>query len=101
MNQRELLPDTIDRIKLEVPSPALANACLQKVQMSISFILKSGSTLGTEKSGEMLLSDYMRTVLAESPENFMSAAVRSDVHLWHVDALVRVLKQIVNKVRSH
>lgn len=51
MNQRELLPDTIDRIKLEVPSPALANACLQKVQMSISFILKSGSTLGTEKSG--------------------------------------------------
>ena len=27
----------------------------------------------------------------------MSAAARSDVHLWHVDALVRVLKQIVNK----
>eukprot|EP00913_Durusdinium_trenchii_P033454 g31321.t1 len=97
INQRELLPDTIDRLKVEIPSPALANACLQKVQMSISFILKSGSSLGTEKSGEMLLSDYMRSVLAESPETFMSAAARSDVHLWHVDALVKVLKQIVNK----
>lgn len=31
------------------------------------------------------------------PETFMSAAARSDVHLWHVDALVKVLKQIVNK----
>jgi hypothetical protein len=30
INQRELLPDTIDRLKLEIPSPALANACLQK-----------------------------------------------------------------------
>mmetsp|Transcript_89223 Transcript_89223/g.213053 ORF Transcript_89223/g.213053 Transcript_89223/m.213053 type:complete len:145 (+) Transcript_89223:2-436(+) len=45
----------------------------------------------------MLLADYMRNVLAESPEAFMSAAARSDVHLWHVDALVKVLKQIVNK----
>ena len=97
ITQRELLPDTIDRLKVEIPSPALANACLQKVQMSISFILKSGSSLGTEKSGEMLLSDYMRRVLAESPENFMSAAARSEVHLWHVDSLVKVLKQIVNK----
>ena len=51
VNQRELLPDTIDRIKLEVPSPALANACLQKVQMSISFILKSGQHFGHREVG--------------------------------------------------
>ena len=31
ITQRELLPDTIDRLKVEIPSPALANACLQKV----------------------------------------------------------------------
>lgn len=97
INQRELLPDTIDRLKLEIPSPALANACLQKVQMSIAFILKSGSSLGTEKSGEMLLSDYMQSVLAETPESFMPTTAQKDVHLWHVDSFVKVLKQIVNK----
>ncbi|CAE7766305.1 unnamed protein product [Symbiodinium sp. CCMP2592] len=99
IKQRDLLPDNIDRLKSEIPSPAIANTCLQKVEMAIAFILKSGSSLGTEKSGEMLLADYMRSVLAESPESFMGSGACADVRLWHVDSYVRILKQVVNKER--
>ena len=38
INQRELLPDTIDRLKLEIPSPALANACLQKAKLGLGWV---------------------------------------------------------------
>merc|ERR1712087_1054169 len=65
--------------------------------MSTSFVLKSGGALSTENAGEMLLSDYLRTVLSESEESLPSKTARSEVHLWHVDAFGKLLKQIINK----
>lgn len=97
IKQKELTQDVVDRIKVELFSPALANLCLQKVQMSISFILKSGGGLSIEHAGEMLLSEYLRSVLSESSESLPSMASRSEVHLWHVDAFARVLRAIINK----
>jgi len=97
INQKDLLPDTIERLKVEIASPAIANICLQKVQMSVSFILKSGSSLGTDHAGEMRLSEYMSSVLSEGPESLPSACARSEIHLWHVDSFVKVLRSLVNK----
>eukprot|EP00930_Biecheleria_cincta_P035478 TRINITY_DN24399_c0_g1_i1.p1 TRINITY_DN24399_c0_g1~~TRINITY_DN24399_c0_g1_i1.p1 ORF type:complete len:4764 (+),score=1067.82 TRINITY_DN24399_c0_g1_i1:48-14339(+) len=95
--QRDLMPDTIERIKMELSSPAMASFCLQKVQMSISFILKSGSSLGTHHAGEMLLADYMRNVLCETNDSLPSSCARSEVRLTHVDCFVKVLRSLVNK----
>lgn len=97
IKQKDILPDVIERLKKELGSPTVANGCLQKVQMSVSFILKSGGGLSDERAGEMLLSEYMRTVLSESPDSLPSATARSEIQLWHVDALSKVLKQIINK----
>jgi len=97
INQKDLMPDTIERLKAEMNSPSLGNLCLQKVQMSVSFILKSGGGLSTEQAGEMLLSNYLQTILAESPDSLPSATARAQVHLWHIDSFVKVLRQIINK----
>eukprot|EP00416_Gambierdiscus_australes_P022298 CAMPEP_0171071764 /NCGR_PEP_ID=MMETSP0766_2-20121228/10492_1 /TAXON_ID=439317 /ORGANISM="Gambierdiscus australes, Strain CAWD 149" /LENGTH=896 /DNA_ID=CAMNT_0011528315 /DNA_START=23 /DNA_END=2713 /DNA_ORIENTATION=- len=97
IKQRDLLPDIIERLRLELASPSVAHLCLQKVQMSTSFILKSGGGLSVEHAGEMLLSEYLRSVLSESPDCLPSATARSQVHLWHVDAFSKLLKQIMNK----
>jgi len=95
--QRELMPDTIERIKAELTSVSVANLCLQKVHMSISFILKSASGLSKEQAGEMLLAEYLRSVLSEGPESLPSATARQEVHLCHVDAFAKLLKQLINK----
>jgi len=96
IRQRDLSPEVVDRLKSELTSPSVANLCLQKVQMSISFILKSAGAL-KEHAGEMLLSDYFRSVLSESSEALPSATARVEVHLWHVDAFARILRQTINK----
>merc|ERR1712176_486836 len=75
----------------------MANTCLQKVQMSIAFILKSGGGLSGEHAGEMLLSDYMRSVLSESSDSLPSPTSRKEVHLCHVDGFAKLLKQLINK----
>eukprot|EP00931_Biecheleriopsis_adriatica_P017997 TRINITY_DN1271_c1_g1_i1.p1 TRINITY_DN1271_c1_g1~~TRINITY_DN1271_c1_g1_i1.p1 ORF type:complete len:4782 (+),score=1057.93 TRINITY_DN1271_c1_g1_i1:65-14410(+) len=95
--QKDLLPDTIERLKNELQSPAVANMCLQKVQMSISFILKAGSSLSKDHAGETRLSDYMQRVLSEPMESLPSATARADVRLFHVDSFVKVLKSVINK----
>jgi len=97
IKQKDLMPDTMERLRGELASPSVANMCLQKVQMSISFILKSGGGLSTEHAGEMLLSEYLHSVLSESPDSLPSATARSQVHLWHVDSFTKLLKQIINK----
>jgi len=97
IKQKELMPDTIERLRVELASPSVANICLQKVQMSISFILKSGGGLSVEHAGEMLLVEYLRSVLSESADSLPSATARAQVHLWHVDAFAKLLKQIINK----
>jgi len=97
IEQKDLMPDTIDRIKMELSSPAMASLCLQKVQMSISFILKSGSSLGAQNAGDMLLNDYMRNVLCETSDSLPSAYARAEVRLAHADCFVKVLRSLVNK----
>jgi len=97
IKQKDLTPGTIERLKVEMSSVSLANICLQKVQMSVSFILKSGGGLSTDQAGEMLLSNYLQTILSESPDSIPSATARAQVHLWHIDSFVKVLRQIINK----
>uniref|UniRef100_A0A7S1FB82 RZ-type domain-containing protein n=1 Tax=Noctiluca scintillans TaxID=2966 RepID=A0A7S1FB82_NOCSC len=97
INQRELPAETVERLRLELASAAVAHACLQKVQMSISFILKSGGGLSGEHAGDMVLSEYLRTVLSESSDCLPSSAARGEVQLRHVDAFARLLKQMINK----
>merc|ERR1740121_545266 len=52
IKQKDLLPDIVERIKSEMNSPSLANSCMQKVRMAISFILKSSSFLGDGSTGD-------------------------------------------------
>jgi len=96
IKQKDLPPDVIERIKAELISPSLAHRCLQKVQMAVSFIQKSGSFSG-EHAGETKLCGYLSSVLAESPDCIPSAAARSEVYLWHLSAFDKLLKQIINK----
>jgi len=97
IKQRELSPEVLLRLKEELASPSVANLALQKVQMSISFILKSGGGLSKEHGGEMLLSDYLRNILADNFDAIPSVIVRSEVRLWHLDAFAKLLRQIINK----
>jgi len=94
--QRELPQDLKDRLSQDMTQPAVANLCLQKVQMSIAFILKSGSGM-SENAGEMLLSEYLRRVLSEAHDCLPSNTAQKEIHLWHVDAFVKLLGQLTHK----
>lgn len=97
IKQRELMPDVLERLKTELTTPTAANMALQKVQMSKSFILQSGGGLSKEHGGEMLLSEYLSNILAESHDSMPSRTARSEVHLCHIDSFVKLLRQIINK----
>jgi len=97
IRQKDLPPDVAERMRAELSSPSVANDCLQKVQMSISFILKSGGGLSGEHAGEMHLIEYLRTVLSEGEDCIPSATARAEVRLSQVDSFVKLLKQLVNK----
>eukprot|EP00928_Gymnodinium_smaydae_P026162 TRINITY_DN20620_c1_g3_i2.p1 TRINITY_DN20620_c1_g3~~TRINITY_DN20620_c1_g3_i2.p1 ORF type:complete len:2734 (+),score=683.56 TRINITY_DN20620_c1_g3_i2:907-8202(+) len=97
IKQRDLPKDVAERLQMELASATVAHGCLQKVQMSTAFILKSGGALSNEHAGEMLLSQYLRDVLSESAESLPSRTARSEVHLCHVDAFAKLLRQLINK----
>lgn len=97
IKQKELPPETVERLKAELSSTSVAHACLQKVQMSTAFILKSGGALSGEQAGEMRLAEYLRSILSESGESLPSKAAQTEVHLWHVDAFAKLLRQMINK----
>jgi len=94
--QRELPQDLKERLSQDLTQPALANLCLQKVQMSVAFILKSGSGM-SENAGEMLLSEYLRRVLSEAHDCLPSSTAQKEIHLWHVDAFAKLLGQLTHK----
>ncbi|CAK0875561.1 unnamed protein product, partial [Prorocentrum cordatum] len=95
--QRGLSHAVEERIRSELTSPAMAGLVLQKVQMTVSFLLKCGGSLRGD-AGEMLLGEYMRSVLSEDAAvGLPSAALRSEVRLCHVDALASLLKGVLNK----
>jgi hypothetical protein len=96
VRQRDLPPDVSERIRKEITSATTANTCLQKVQMSVSFILKAG-VLSMESASSMPLSEYLRTVLSEGHDSLPSATARAEVHLSHVDAFQKLLKSIMKK----
>lgn len=64
--------------------------------MSIAFILKSGAGMA-ENAGEMLLSEYLRRVLSETHDCLPSSTAQKEIHLWHVDAFVKLLGQLTHK----
>jgi len=97
MTQRPIPSEIVERIKGEINNPSLANACLQKVSMSVSFILKAGGGLSEEFSSEMLLSDYLSSVLCDrSADSLPSNTARAEVRLSQIDAFATLLKQIIN-----
>merc|ERR1719238_753820 len=98
MKQKALPFEIGKRIEGELTNQTLANACLQKVSMSVNFILKSGGGLSEEHTGEMLLSEYMKSVLCEASDTCLpSATARSEVRLWHIDAFAKLLRVAINK----
>lgn len=102
MKQKELAADVVDRIRPELTNPTVANDCLRKVSMAATFIVKAGAGLSTESSSEMLLSEYMRTVLCETQASdgtgiLPSMTARSEVRLCHIDAFIRLLKQLIER----
>eukprot|EP00438_Fugacium_kawagutii_P013542 Skav227877 [mRNA] locus=scaffold2896:258598:267919:+ [translate_table: standard] len=72
ITQKDLSLDIIEQLKRDIPSPALANACLQKARER--FTVHGGPGHGQ--------------------------ATPPGRHLWHMDSFVKVLKQIVNKERG-
>jgi len=98
MKQRELPNDVADRIKSELTNTIYANICHEKVSMCVNFILKAGGAgLSQERSGEMLLSEYLRSVLCETGFEMPSSTVRAEVRLHHIDAFMKLLRSVMNK----
>lgn len=96
IKQKDLQPDVVARLRAELNSPPLAWRCLTMVQMASSFIQKSGTFSG-EHAGETMFCEYITSVLAESADSIPSATARSEVHLWHLCAFEKVLKQIIKQ----
>jgi hypothetical protein len=99
MKQKDLPEDVTNRIRSELTNVTLAHTCLQKVSMSVNFILKAGGAgLSEDRSSDMLLHEYMRTVLCETGiDTLPSATARAEVHLVHIDAFAKLLKVIIKK----
>jgi len=100
VDQDELGADVLTRLKSELNSPALASQCLQKVQMAVTFILRTGvegvAVVGSHVAKKLLM-EYLRDVLHEDDSSLPSPTARAEVELRHVDAFMAVLKEIMNK----
>lgn len=94
--QRDLPPEVEGRLRGEIRTPVLAAAALQKLQMAATFIVNSRDSMSSDVLSAMKLTDYLSSVLAEPPDSFPSATARSEVNLCHVDAFVRLLKNIIH-----
>lgn len=93
IRQRELESDVVERIRSEISTPSAAHAMLQVVQMASAFLLKSGGA--SDHAGQMLLSAYTTSVLAESDSRIESATARSEVQLCHLASFERVLMRVI------
>jgi hypothetical protein len=98
LNQKDIPLDVAERIRAEVSSQSVASQMIQKVQMSTSFILKSGGERLASDAGNTLLSDYLRSVLYDDPDKCLpSNAARAEVQLSQLDSFAKLLKSIMNK----
>eukprot|EP00746_Dinoflagellata_sp_MGD_P036569 gnl/MRDRNA2_/MRDRNA2_18774_c0_seq1.p1 gnl/MRDRNA2_/MRDRNA2_18774_c0~~gnl/MRDRNA2_/MRDRNA2_18774_c0_seq1.p1 ORF type:complete len:721 (-),score=121.05 gnl/MRDRNA2_/MRDRNA2_18774_c0_seq1:5-1900(-) len=94
ITQKDISPDIGERLKGDLSQPSIANACAQTVQTAIAFIQASGG-LGMGNAGEMLLSEYLSSVLRDSAfESLPSQIARAEIRLWHLDAFLSLLKQL-------
>eukprot|EP00928_Gymnodinium_smaydae_P026157 TRINITY_DN20620_c0_g3_i1.p1 TRINITY_DN20620_c0_g3~~TRINITY_DN20620_c0_g3_i1.p1 ORF type:complete len:2296 (+),score=626.34 TRINITY_DN20620_c0_g3_i1:937-6888(+) len=94
--QRDLPPEVESRLRGEIRTPVLAAGALQKLQMAATFIVNSRDSLNSEVMAGMKVSDYLSSVLAEPQDSLPSSTARSEVHLCHVDAFVRMLKGVIH-----
>jgi hypothetical protein len=95
--QRELTADVVARIREEVTSPSVAGQMVQEVQITGSFILKSGVALG-RNAGNTFLAEYLKSVcLLNAVQCLPSNTARAEVQLRHLDSFTKLLKQIMNK----
>jgi len=70
---------------------------VQEVQITISFILKSGVAFG-KNAGNTFLAEYFKSVcLQNSVQCLPSNTARAEVQLRHLDSFIKLLKQIMNK----
>jgi hypothetical protein len=97
IKQKDITSEICERIKKEISSPSVANSCMQRISVAITFILKAaGSNSERSSSGEMFLADYMSKVLCDSSSDCLpSSTARSEIRLVHIDALMRLLKAII------
>jgi len=97
LKQSPLSPEICDRIRAEIATPMVANTCLQKVNMGAIFLMRTSAGLGDEKAGDMLLKEYFTKILCDnSNESLPSTTACSEVHLKHMDAFTRLLRQIID-----
>ena len=94
VQQQPLLPHTTVRIKQEIHSPSLACGCLQKVRMARSSIHNLGCPGG--HNGEMLLSEYLSSVMTETNDCIPSSVARSEVCLRHLNDFEKLLEQVIS-----
>jgi len=95
--QRELAADVAARIRQEVTSPSVASQIVQQVQITVSFILKSGVALA-RNAGNTFLAEYLKSVCLQNPVQCLpSNTARAEVQLRHLDSFIKLLKQIMNK----
>jgi hypothetical protein len=95
--QRELAADVVARIREEVTSPSTASQMVQEVQITVSFIIKSGAALGSNASNTYL-AEYLKSVCLLNPVQCLpSNTARAEVQLRHLDFFTKLLKQIMDK----
>merc|ERR1712070_1160480 len=93
IGQGELAEDVADRISSEISQASDASRCMQKVQMAVTFIMKSRAGFSTDiQAGDMLLSEYLRNVLSEEEDSLPTSTGRREVKLRHVDHFAKLLR---------
>eukprot|EP00927_Polykrikos_kofoidii_P010323 TRINITY_DN14364_c0_g1_i2.p1 TRINITY_DN14364_c0_g1~~TRINITY_DN14364_c0_g1_i2.p1 ORF type:complete len:2263 (-),score=477.65 TRINITY_DN14364_c0_g1_i2:108-6365(-) len=94
--QALLSPEVEGRLRAEIRTPVQAARCMQKLQMTATFIVHSREALSSKALGQMKLSEYLEKVLQEEPEGLPSATARSEVYLCHLDHFVQVVRSIIH-----
>lgn len=93
IEQADLAADVADRISSEISQASDASKCMQKVQMAVTFIMKSRAGFSNDlQAGDMLLSDYLRNVLSEEEDSLPTSTGRREVKLRHVDHFAKLLR---------
>jgi len=98
VKQQPLPPDTEDAIRRDITTPAQASRCIEVLETAISFLTATGGSFMKrldETVGEMMLLQYLRTVLLmDDTTQIGSRAIIQQVQLKHLEALWNLLSSI-------